>query len=274
MSRPFTPPPPVDDTIVAEQVHIHVGCDEEIDPDEAAERRIYSCSRCGAQVVPEEGERARCSQCNIFCAKEADASCPQCEEPIELDSEEPEIVERTVWRTSDGRSHDSPEEAREYVDTYEDRVEAARAAHERMEADLARHRDEHQIRRRLLIAAIERLRAAGAAVPWAHDGWKGWANSMSVYLSAADIMIMLGLEPKAPETDEDFDRIWAAMVERRLCIAGATESNLAEPRMGGWYLRSWGSLWTNWGDDEGRDPSMTSMDTDEFIGFLDRWAIG
>lgn len=56
MSRSeYTPPVPLTQEVIEEEVTICTHCEQEIEREEAEERRIYVCSRCGQQVVPEEG---------------------------------------------------------------------------------------------------------------------------------------------------------------------------------------------------------------------------
>lgn len=55
-------------------------CGHDAEEDEF-EERLYTCSRCGQSGRGEDGRR--CQHCNIFCAKEADMSCPSCEEALD-----------------------------------------------------------------------------------------------------------------------------------------------------------------------------------------------
>lgn len=46
------------------------------------ESPLYSCSRCGSEFTRSssmDGDSNRCPNCNIFAAKEADITCPECE---------------------------------------------------------------------------------------------------------------------------------------------------------------------------------------------------
>lgn len=76
-------------------------CGEHFDePGEA----VYNCSRCGQDQV----EDRRCQQCNIFMAKVADQSCPDCE-----DGED--IAEVEAWQSEDGQFFESEAEERQYI---------------------------------------------------------------------------------------------------------------------------------------------------------------
>lgn len=68
-----------DETPTVEKIR----CDEceHLDDPEAFDEPAYECSRCGRIARGEDGRR--CDQCNIFCAKLADRSCPSCEAALE-----------------------------------------------------------------------------------------------------------------------------------------------------------------------------------------------
>lgn len=66
------------------------------------DERVYECSRCGGTQVGEN----RCEQCNVFMAKVADASCPECEAPFD----ETPLAE-SMWMSDDGSYHETEAEA-------------------------------------------------------------------------------------------------------------------------------------------------------------------
>lgn len=177
------------DDVAQVEVYLCPLCDDEVDPDEAAERRVYECSRCGERVVPEEGERARCLSCNVFCAKVADASCPACEEEIELD----DIVRADRWRTSDGALHESPADAVEWIANEEQRYHDHQRRRRETDEILERMRQESKERERQLVAAVEVARAHGVPIAWAHDGWTSWRQSASVFLDGRDLLALAGM---------------------------------------------------------------------------------
>lgn len=72
-------------------------CTECFPPDDIG-GPVWTCSRCGGSEIFDEGDRGRCSSCNVFMAKEAPASCPLCEEGIDPD----DLDEIEKWETSDG----------------------------------------------------------------------------------------------------------------------------------------------------------------------------
>lgn len=149
-------------------------------PPEDAGGRIFECSRCSSQEVVEEGERGRCSECNIFTAKVADISCPECE--AEIEDEEP--VERYLH---DGEVFETLEAVQEYEDGYEEREAASAAAAAHTAAMLAQHRLHAQERREALQLAVESYGKPLAYYGSRADDSMYW-DSHSMTLSAAELM--------------------------------------------------------------------------------------
>lgn len=200
----------------------------------------------------------------MFCAKESDASCPQCEEAF--DDLENDIATKTMWRTSDDTLHDTEEEAHAWIDGEADRLVSHRANWERNEEMLDEYRRESEERKARMRAVVPRIRERlGIELPWAHEGWSSWAESMSVYISGRDIVAMAGLDPsKRPETDEDFDAIVAGLREREIYVLGADEYPF------GWAMRQRsGSLFSEYTYFDER-PCTSSMDTIEFLAAMER----
>jgi hypothetical protein len=97
---------------------------------------LYECSRCGGTQVEEN----RCEDCHTFMAKQADETCPECEDG--------DIAQAEAWEV-DGALFGSAEEASEWVDGAEDRAEADAAA---------------LIDREVMVSKFDRARAERAAV--------------------------------------------------------------------------------------------------------------
>lgn len=56
-------------------------CQALMPPDDVGEERVYECGECGQKGVGDDGRR--CDQCNKFCAKISDTSCPECDGPMD-----------------------------------------------------------------------------------------------------------------------------------------------------------------------------------------------
>lgn len=97
---------------------------------------LFECSRCGQTLVDER----RCPDCNIFMAKVADESCPDCEAPLEGDLEQVRVFE-----TGDGMVHESMAAAEAWIADAPSRAERALE----VKADLERRMDESREAARL-----------------------------------------------------------------------------------------------------------------------------
>lgn len=93
----------------------------------------YNCSRCGSSQV----EERRCNDCHVFMAKEADETCPECEEEIEFDS----LPVVTRWRTENGTFENEAEELQWIADAPKRAAEAERRRKEEEKRSAQRHRE-------------------------------------------------------------------------------------------------------------------------------------
>lgn len=93
-------------TSTPETITLCPHCDEEVDAYDLGPA-AYECGTCGSQFTSDESNR--CPDCNRFAAKLADASCPECDEPI--GGEYGEAEEREVYRSADGQVHNTADEA-------------------------------------------------------------------------------------------------------------------------------------------------------------------
>lgn len=167
-------------------------CEEHIGDEGDLTGPVYECSRCGSTEVVEPGERARCGSCNVFMAKQAPASCPQCAEG--LDPSELEPVER--YHAADGTYHETADEAAEWDANTPARLEREAAAQAQAAADL----DEHIARNaRELALRVTALQLATELCPVKlayYSGPRVWTwESREAHITPAEFYALAGAEP-------------------------------------------------------------------------------
>ncbi len=86
--------------------------------------RAMECGSCGHRAIDHDDERS-CPECRRFWSKAADASCPDCEEPLDPGAASQPVL---VHVTPDGHEHSCIGDAEAWIEDTPKR-EAARADH-------------------------------------------------------------------------------------------------------------------------------------------------
>lgn len=184
------------------EVYVCPTCDESF---ETPGGPVYTCSRCGSSEVVEEGERGRCSSCNVFMAKDAAQSCPECEEPLE-DGLEP--VERI--QTPDGETHATMAAARRWVRSAPKRaqVDAENAARTRALLD------EHRI-----AGARRREHRREVVGRWKPIAYYGGRNDDSMFWDSSTVSVTPDELMDLTGTDDVIEALRAATVHQDAYLA-------------------------------------------------------
>lgn len=178
----------------AETVHTCPHCEEEIGVADyfGLGPPAYECGACGSQFTSEDGNR--CPDCNRFAAKLADASCPECEEPI--GGEHGDVEEREVYRSADGETHDTADAAAAWDEpaAVAERQRESAASAASAYAVIEQHRRESDARTARLQAAL----ALPTTPPIAYYAGQqplnafGTIPSLTAYLTPAEFLACCG----------------------------------------------------------------------------------